>query len=315
MTLLLIWILIFVASFIVLVKSSDYFTISAEKIGLYFGLSSFVVGVFFVAIGTSLPELISSIFAVLNNSSDIVIGNVVGSNITNIFLVLGVCFFLAKKSKLNFKDFKVDFYLLIGSAFYLWITLLDSVFGKIDAIVAILIISVYIYYMIRSNRTNEIDSDLSINKKHLGITTIVIFVISAVFIYLSAEYLIKSIIKISSILNIGVYVVSLSAVALGTSLPELFVSISALKRNNIGLSVGNIVGSNIFNTFAVMSVPVFIKNLYVKQIFLDFYIPVMVLATLLFFFVVKTKKIKRSVGILFLLLYVVFLFKVFGLFI
>ena len=82
---ILIWIAVFVASLFVLIKSSGYFTHSAEKIGLFFGLPVFIVGVTIVAIGTSLPELISSIFAVLRNSSEIVVGNVVGSNITNIF--------------------------------------------------------------------------------------------------------------------------------------------------------------------------------------------------------------------------------------
>jgi len=98
--LVLFWTALFIASLFVLIKSSDYFTDSAEKVGLYFGLPVFIVGVTIVAIGTSLPEIVSSIVAVVKKSSEIVVGNVIGSNIANILLILGIAAIIGKKLKL-----------------------------------------------------------------------------------------------------------------------------------------------------------------------------------------------------------------------
>ena len=93
----------FIVSIIALIKASDYFTESAEKIGVHWGLPSFIVGVTIVAIGTSLPELISSLFSVIEGSSEIVVGNVIGSNVTNIFLILGLTAVYSKKMKINYE--------------------------------------------------------------------------------------------------------------------------------------------------------------------------------------------------------------------
>ncbi|GAH33655.1 unnamed protein product, partial [marine sediment metagenome] len=125
----LIWIIVFVVSLFVLIKASDYFTHSAEKIGLFFGIPLFIVGATIVAVGTSLPELISSIFAVLRNSSEIVVGNVVGSNVANIFLVLGIAAIVGRRMKLTYELIHVDLPLLIGSAFLLAVTIWDGIFS------------------------------------------------------------------------------------------------------------------------------------------------------------------------------------------
>ena len=102
---LVIWIIICIVSLFVLIKAAGFFTDAAEKIGVYFGIPQFIVGVTIVAIGTSLPEIISSIFAVLRNSSEIVVGNVIGSNVANIFLVIGTAAIIGKKLKITSKKF------------------------------------------------------------------------------------------------------------------------------------------------------------------------------------------------------------------
>jgi len=136
----------------VLIKASDYFTDSAEKIGIFFGLPAFLIGVTIVSIGTSLPELITSIFAVLNNASEIVVSDVIGSNITNIFLVLGVSAIVGKRLKIGFEIIRVDLPMLIGSTFLLAITIYDGIFTLPEALLCILGIIIYLTYTVKTEK-------------------------------------------------------------------------------------------------------------------------------------------------------------------
>ena len=152
---LLFWVLVFVVSLGVLLKSADFFTDSAEEIGLALGIPAFIVGVTIVSIGTSLPELASSIVAVLEGSSEIVSGNVVGSNITNILLVLGVSTIIAKKLTTSWELVRVDLPVLIGSALLLVATCLDGVFTFWDAVLFIIGYIIYISYTISMQKRNK----------------------------------------------------------------------------------------------------------------------------------------------------------------
>ena len=317
---ILIWIAVFVASLFVLIKASGYFTHSAEKIGLFFGLPVFIVGVTIVAIGTSLPELISSIFAVLRNSSEIVVGNVVGSNITNIFLILGIAAIVGKKLKITYELIHVDLPILVGSAFLFAAMIWDGVFTLPEALLSIVGIIIYFLYTINSEKRHE---DVEIKKemkeelrkkKKLDIKTIAILVVSAVFIFIGAKYTIESVIKLSEIFNLGKEIIAVSAVALGTSLPELAVSITAVRQGKPEIAVGNILGSNIFNTFVVMGVSAFFGALIIPQSILTFALPMMLIATLLFFFITQEKEVTKWEGYLLLLFYVFFIGKLFNLF-
>ena len=317
---ILIWIAVFVASLFVLIKASGYFTHSAEKIGLFFGLPVFIVGVTIVAIGTSLPELISSIFAVLRNSSEIVVGNVVGSNITNIFLILGIAAIVGKKLKITYELIHVDLPILVGSAFLFAAMIWDGVFTLPEALLSIVGIIIYFLYTINSEKRHE---DVEIKKemkeelrkkKKLDTKTIAILVVSAVFIFIGAKYTIESVIKLSEIFNLGKEIIAISVVALGTSLPELAVSITAVRKRKPEIAVGNILGSNIFNTFVVMGVPAFFGALIIPQSILSFGLPMMLIVTLMFFFITQEKEITKWEGYLLLLFYVFFIGKLFNLF-
>ena len=139
------YIFLFAASLFVLVKASDWFVGSAENIGLAFGVSPFIIGVTIVAFGTSLPELAASIAAVFSGSSEIVVGNVVGSNITNILLVLGLTAVINRQIKLDFNVMDIDMPLLLGSAFLLWFVLADLQVTLVEA--AILLVGMFIFLM------------------------------------------------------------------------------------------------------------------------------------------------------------------------
>ena len=144
-------------------------------------------------------------------------------------------------------------------------------------------------------------------KTKLPAATIVVFMLSGVAIYFSAEFNIQAVLNIAEELKIGTEVVAQTAVALGTSLPELLVSYAAAKRNNIEIAVGNLIGSNIFNSFAVLGIPALIKPLNVPPDMLTFSIPLMLVMSLLFFIMMITNKVNRWQGYLLLLCYVFFL--------
>ena len=145
---LLPWVAIFIISLYVLIRASDYFTGAAEEIGIAFGIPDFVVGVTIVALGTSLPELISSIIAVLRDSSEIVIGNVVGSNVTNIFLIIGITEVVAKKFKIAYELVHIDLPLLMGSALFLTITVWDGRFALFEALLCLVALIIYLLHMV-----------------------------------------------------------------------------------------------------------------------------------------------------------------------
>lgn len=313
---LIFWLFIFVISLIVLIKASDYFTHSAEKIGLKFGLPVFIVGVTIVAAGTSLPELVSSILAVLKNSSEIVVGNVVGSNIVNIFLILGIVAITSKKLKISYELMHVDLPLLVASAFFLAVTIMDGVFTLIEGILCIIGFIIYVHYTVTVERTHkdkEIIREMKTMKgKKLKWTTWIILLLSIIFIYLGAEYTVESVIKLSEILNIGKEIIAVSAVALGTSLPELTVSISAMRKGKHEIAIGNILGSNIFNVFMVMGIPALFGTLIIPSNILTFALPLMIVGTLLYLFITWDKEITRWEGAILLIFYVFFILKVFN---
>ncbi len=301
----------FVGSLILLVKASDYFTRSAEKIGLYFGMPAFIVGVTIVAVGTSLPELVSSILAVLHGSSEIVVGNVIGSNIANILLVLGIAAIIGKKLQISFELIHVDLPLLFGSSVLLAFSIMDGVFTYKEGILFLVGLLVYLLYTINSGG-KATKKEIEEKPKKLSPQTIIVLLVSSGFIFVGAKYTIDSIVKISEILNIGKEIIAVSAVALGTSLPELMVTISAARRGKAEMAVGNVLGSNIFNSFAVMGIPSFFGDLIIPHQILIFSLPVMMVATLLYFFMTQEKQITKWEGWFLVLFYAFFIGKVFG---
>ncbi|MCP4124292.1 MAG: calcium/sodium antiporter [Bacteroidetes bacterium] len=307
MSVLAIWIPVFVISLVILVKAADYFIDSAEKIGSALKINPFIIGVTIVALGTSLPELITSLIAVFKDSTEIVIGNVVGSNIANFGLVMAFVAIVSKKINLKFDVLIVEIPFFLGSAFLVSIMMIDGVFDLWDGIIACIGMILFLVYTLRGNKSNIDELDDESEKTKLPAATIVVFILSGVAIYLSAEYNIRAVLKIAEELKIGTEVVAQTAVALGTSLPELLVSYAAAKRNNIEIAVGNLIGSNIFNSFAVLGIPALIKPLIVPPEMLVFSVPLMLVLSMLFFIMMITNKVNRWQGYLLLLCYVFFI--------
>ncbi len=300
------WFVIFVVSMAVLAKSSDWFTESAEAVGLKLGLSSFIIGVTIVAIGTSLPELVSSLIAMVYGHPDIITGNVVGSNITNILLVLGVAALVGNKIKITHEITNVDLPFFMGSAFFLLITFQDGTFSPVEGLLGLAMIAAYIVYAVRSRSGPKVGTRF--NKY-----TAIFLVISPVLIYVSADWTVRSVVALSSLLNIGKDVITVTAVALGTSLPELMVSLVATKKGKSEVAVGNVLGSNIFNSLAVMGLPSLMGYIPISQRIFSFGLPMMIVSTFTYFFITYTREISKWEGAMLVIMYLLFLLEILAL--
>lgn len=296
------WIVVFILSLGLLIYSSDWFVKSAEDIGFLLNFSPFVIGVLIVSIGTSLPELISSLFAVFQNTSEIVVGNATGSNIANILLVLGISAIFAKKTFFVNNNLKRDIIYMLFATGVVIVFALDSSISIFEGIILTLLLFVYIYKQAKSGGEIEV---------HKVVTPIYvlagILLLSVIGVFVSAKFTVDSAIKIGSLLGIPYDVISASAIALGTSLPELFVSVAAARKGKMELAVGNVLGSNAFNMLGVIGIPALFGGLVVAPTSLFVVIPVLVFSSLLFAFFVYDHQVKKYEGWVLLVLYVAFI--------
>ena len=276
--------------------------------------------------GTSLPELLSSLFGIFQGASEVVASNVIGSNIANICLVVGTAAILSTKLlRVMYDLISVDLPLFVGSAFlFALMATSDKGFTRGESLILVIGYIVYLFYILQSSDAStqeqspgEEEAELSLptrpDKGSQLISQFLILVLSGIFIFLGANYTIDSLIQISERLNIGKDIIAISAVAIGTSLPELMLTINAALKGKAELAVGNVVGSNIFNVFVVIGIPGVITRLPVSDKILSHSVPTLLAASLLMFFIVQDNKITIWEGWLFLMLYAWFMGTVFGL--
>lgn len=305
-----IWTIIFIISLIVLLKSSDWLIDSSEKIGLRAGLTPFIIGVTIVAFGTSLPELVASFVAVAQGVTDVVTGNAIGSNIANILLVVGVAAIVGKNLRVTKNLIDLDLPLLAISTAIFYLIARDGLISFVEAIALLSTYGVYLFYTLKYK---EDDEDEVIKPIITSIDFIRLF-IGIIGLALGAKFLVDSIINLSDIFNISTGVIAVTAVALGTSLPELIVSVKAVMKGKAEVALGNVFGSNIFNILVVVGLPGLFANLKIDKMTLDIGIPVLLMATVLFVISGISRRIHAQEGWLYLMFYVIFISKLFGLF-
>ncbi|MCB0654066.1 MAG: calcium/sodium antiporter [Saprospiraceae bacterium] len=298
---------IFVVSLFVLLRASDWFVDAAESIGLSLGIPHFIIGVTIIAFGTSLPELATSVAAVLSGNSEIVVGNVIGSNITNIALVLGLVAIYAKRIDLEYNIWHIDMPFLWGSAFMLWFVLYDYEVSILEVFILLLGIVIFLIYSLKKDE--EKGDLLQENHDDIKVTwrTYTMLVIGLALVWGSADYTIFAIQKLSEMAGINPEIIALSAVALGTSLPEIIVSLNAARKGKTAMAVGNVLGSNIFNTYVVMSIPAFFGKLKIPVELFSYYLPMMIVMTILFGIMSNNKKITRWEGAILVLFYLIYM--------
>ncbi len=310
---LIVSIIIFVVSLFVLVKGADVFLGSAEKIGLAAGLSPFVVGVVIVGAGTSFPELISSIVAFLKGVPEIVVANAIGSNIANILLIIGVSAIFAKsiKSKTDLTNLELPI-MAITTTIFLGIVW-DGTIQKPESFILILAFLIYIVYSVFSKPSDK-SKEIKQEKPKLILKDFFFLGIGLLGLIVGSKYLIDSVIDISTIFNIAPGAVSVVAVAFGTSLPELLVSIKATIKGNAEVALGNVFGSNAFNILMVVGLPGIFSTLPVDATTMAIAVPALIAVTLLFIISCFSNAIHKWEGFMYVILYLIFIGKVFSIF-
>jgi cation:H+ antiporter len=316
---------LFAGSLAVLILSSRRFTSAVERIGLSLGVSPFIIGGTVVAGGTSLPELTSSVVAVLEGEPAVVAGTVVGSNVANILLALGVVAVASGRIRVDRELMRVDLPLLVASAVFLLVAVWNTPFDWYEGVLALCGLAVYVHFALSTDeRLDDIAEELV--EEHAGADTgdlartaagtragpgtYALAALALLLVFAAADQLVASLLAIAATLDVGTAVVAVTAVGIGTSLPEVVISLAAVRQHNAEIAVGNVLGSNIFNTFAVMGIPSLIGPVVVPEELRSFALPVMVLATLLYYFTIQDRTITRWEGAALLLLYAVFLLNV-----
>lgn len=309
---MLTWIGVFVGSLAVLLLSSKFFTNAAEKIGISLGFSPFVIGVFIIGIGTSLPELISGFLAVNNGTSQIVAGNILGANISNIFLISGLAALLAKKRiDLGSQYILIDLHFMLGGAFLLALVMYDGSIALPEGLFLLAAFITYTIYILKSGgKADAVAEEVKTHKGNgIGMQVLILLACGA-GIYFGADYTVLSIENLAQIAGIPPSIISLTALSLGTTLPELSVNISAIRQGKAEMAVGNVLGSCVFNSLAIPGLVGFAGTINVPTDLLHFSLPVLLVASLFFYLLTLDKKISPYEGLLFVIFYGFFLYKV-----
>tara|TARA_B100000508_G_C11463608_1_gene280421 strand:+ start:4184 stop:5134 length:951 start_codon:yes stop_codon:yes gene_type:complete len=300
---------IMIGSLYVLVRGADLFVEGAKRIGAKFGMSSFAIGVLIVGLGTSLPELASSIAAVMAGSTEIVIANAVGSNITNILLIVGVLAILGGPVVINKDLLKTELPIFFIATVHFVASIYDGVVDRVEALLLFGTLSAYIWYLFSSANEAKDEMEVKVKKKDISIKDWVFVVLGAAAVLLGAKYTVAMAVNIATGLAIPIGLVSIAAIAIGTSLPELFVSLQAIKNKETDLAIGNIFGSNAFNILMVVGIPGLISRLEAGPVVMELGIGVLVAASLILFVNGLARQVQRWEGVAMMIFFVFFLVK------
>jgi len=314
--------ILFIIGFILLVKGADFLVNGASEIAKRLKISDLIIGLTIVAFGTSSPELIVNVFASLQGNPQIAIGNILGSNIINILVILGISsiiFPLYVKKETVWRE--IPFCLFTSILLILLAN--DNIFyennsineiSRIDAFILLIFFIIFIYYIFRNIKKQRKYDDEQLNldvKKYSFKKSLFFIIIGFIFLNIGAKWVVDGAIEVATFFDVTQSLISLTIVALGTSLPELATSAVAAYKKNADIAVGNIVGSNIFNILLILGISAMINPLQFN-IASNIDIGMVVLAPLLLFITMFTGRkkhlLERWEGVIFLMIYIFYLY-------
>lgn len=294
------------ASFILIWKCADYFVDSSHSIALRMNISPMVIGATVVAFGTSAPELFVNVFAAIDHEPNIIYGNILGSNLANTLLILGSAAWLATLH-LKKEGFHQILFNLIFTASISALLLTQSV-SRIVGIIVLVVFFVYYYLMV--SRAAPVDTDDHVNGRPLWLVFI-LFVGSLVGLIFAAKLLIFSLLKSADLFGISTMFLSLFAVALGTSLPELISTVLFVRKGHTDMVIGNVFGSNLFNIMFVLPISWLVRPLQMPvQLSFELLMLVGLLVALLLL-AALFKQYQRWLGVLLLVIYFSYTFYIY----
>ena len=308
-------ILLIIAGFFLLVKGADILVDGASSIAKKFNISSLIIGLTIVAIGTSMPELIVSLKSMIVNQSNVSIGSVIGSNIFNLLVVLGVCSII---SQIKFKkEMKlVEIIISLVMTFTVFIIANNNSQKMITKQEGILLLVLFVFYLLNTiliGKYGEI-SEHKIEEEDIGVLKSFLFIfIGIIALNFGGDFVVDNVIEIIKKFNVNERLLSLTVLSVGTSLPELVTSINAIYKKEDDIAVGNIIGSNIFNFLLIIGISAIINPI---KFSVDFNIDIMFLfvstAILLVIpYIGKKNRISKPNGIFFILLYIGYIISLF----
>ena len=301
-------IILLIIGFMLLVKGADGFVDGCSNLASSFGIPSLIIGLTVVAFGTSAPELAVSAIASLKGNSAISVGNVVGSNICNMFLVLGATSLFGSlhcKRKIVSRDFIylfLSYITLFVVSLGTYINTGKGYINRIDGLLFLCFLAIYIYSLIADARGNMKKEE----KKNVTFKDILFIIIGLFAIIGGGELVVNSAKAIAKFIGISDSVIAITVVAIGTSLPELVTSIVSIKKGEDDIAIGNVIGSNIFNILMILGISSTINTLTLGFDSLIDMIVMLFGAILVFSFNLKDQKITKNRGIILLIIYFIY---------
>ena len=302
-------IVLFLIGLLFLIKGSDFFVEAASQIARNYKIPDIVIGLTLVSIGTSLPEFATDVYASVRGQSGIVVGDLVGSNITNISLVLGVAIVLLggmPSPKLVVKRdalFMLGIFLVFAGLCFLG----KGVLGRTGGILLLLLMAGYMFYLFKHrDALAELEEGEAHNEvvfSSIAKAWIFLF-LGIAMIFLGAKAMVDNVIAVAEYLHISQGIIAATVVAFGTSVPELAVTVTSVRKKKNGIALGNIIGSCTFNLLLIMGLCAVINPVEVEPELLNVVIPVMVLCGVMLVIFMRTGwRLVKTEGIAFLLLY------------
>ncbi|MGM0623279.1 MAG: calcium/sodium antiporter [Campylobacterota bacterium] len=302
-------IVIFIAAMAVLVYGADLVIKQSEKIAFHFNISEFVIGATLIAVGTSLPEMAASISASMQNKDDMAVSNIIGSNIMNITLVLGLVFLISKPIKPSRDMFSSDSAWLVLPLFIFIAVLYDGVVTRFEGVMLGFIMAAYLLFL-HANKAKAATTELDLELKTAAFrwtSTLFLLLLGFLSVTGGAHFAIESASNIAVSFGVSEWIVGLILVSLGTSLPELVVSIVAAMKNKADMAIGNIIGSNLANVAVAVAGAALVSPLAVDVASNMFDIFIMVIATFTLVFIMANRFYNKAAGIILLIILGVFL--------
>ncbi|MBO7322287.1 MAG: calcium/sodium antiporter [Bacteroidales bacterium] len=310
--------ILLIVGLVLILLGADALVNGASAVARKYGISEFVVGLTIVGIGTSAPELIVSAISAINGSSDIAIGNVVGSNISNVFMILGITAIIAPIS-LTKSNLKYDLPIALGVSLLLFVLAYDSIFlgkefnviSRWDGLILIAMFVLFMIYSFKSPASSEQNGESaeSENGKVNIVKSVLLIVCGLVGLVLGGRLFVNSGSDIARGFGVSDAFIGITVMAVGTSLPELAASVNAAIKKKGQMALGNVIGSNIFNILLILGTSSIIRPLTLGGItMID--MGMMILTTIMIMLsalLISKKEIKRGVGALFFMIYVAYI--------
>jgi len=301
---------IFVVAMATLIWGADLLVQESEKIALEFNISEFVIGATLIALGTSLPEMAASIVASLDGKPQIAIANVIGSNILNITMVLGTIFIITKSINPDRDFFAKDSYWALVPVFVFILMILDGEISRFDAVMLLILMSAYILFLVKEAKViieDQIDDIIEEKDKFKWFKTLPLIALGLIFVIVGANFTIESASNIAKGFGVSEWIIGIVMISLGTSLPELVVSITASIKGKVDMAIGNIIGSNMANTTIVLGASALAKPMSVDISNYMFDVITMLIATLILVFLTANRLYSKPAGISLFVILAIFL--------